>query len=139
MSLFYLHNFSFNSNITTSIPQYYQRFNSFNIIQTAMYMYVYFTVILCKENNCIEMLMLSYYFRENLSVSPAVWWMKALLINFWLFVLLFFMTTPSIIMNLLNEINYKKALEELHVRITNVIMHVSIIYIQVTLTYMYDI
>lgn len=51
---------------------------------------------------------------ENLSVSDAVWWMKAILINTILTLLLFFLTTPSIIMNLLNQANYKKAVEELH-------------------------
>jgi hypothetical protein len=51
---------------------------------------------------------------ENLSVSDAVWWIKAITINFLLFVLLFFLTTPSIIMNLINQGEYKKAISSLH-------------------------
>ena len=53
--------------------------------------------------------------RENLSVSPAVWWMKAICVNFLLFLLLFFFTTPSLVLNLLNQGGYKKAVAELHV------------------------
>lgn len=52
---------------------------------------------------------------ENLSISPAIWWAKAFVINALLFVLLFFLTTPSIILNLLNEAKYyKNALDKLH-------------------------
>ncbi len=54
-------------------------------------------------------------FRANLSVSPAIWWLKAISINFFCFVLLFFLTTPSIVMNLINQGDYKKAIEEMHV------------------------
>ncbi|CAD5112595.1 DgyrCDS1808 [Dimorphilus gyrociliatus] len=52
---------------------------------------------------------------ENLSISPAIWWSKAFFINALLFILLFFLTTPSIVLNLLNEGNYyKSALDKLH-------------------------
>lgn len=53
--------------------------------------------------------------------------MKAILINTILTLLLFFLTTPSIIMNLLNQANYKKAVEELHVSHTVAMYNVSYI------------
>lgn len=51
---------------------------------------------------------------ENLSISLWKWWLRALVINTCLLILLFFLTTPAIIMNQLNEINYQKAFAELH-------------------------
>ncbi|XP_064621129.1 calcium permeable stress-gated cation channel 1-like [Lineus longissimus] len=51
---------------------------------------------------------------ENLSVDPLWWWTKAIVINLVLTILLFFLTTPSIIMNSLDEIKYKKELEQTH-------------------------
>jgi len=55
------------------------------------------------------------FIRENLSISPAVWWMKALCVNFLLFLLLFFLTTPSMFLNLLNVWGYQKVVQELSV------------------------
>ncbi|XP_041468379.1 calcium permeable stress-gated cation channel 1-like isoform X2 [Lytechinus variegatus] len=49
---------------------------------------------------------------ENLSISPYVWWLSVILINIALFVLLFFLTTPSVIMTTLDSTNYKDALAE---------------------------
>ncbi|XP_029637641.1 CSC1-like protein 2 isoform X2 [Octopus sinensis] len=51
---------------------------------------------------------------ENLSIPVWNWWLRVILINTVLTVLLFFLTTPAIIMNQLNEINYQKAFHDLH-------------------------
>ena len=39
---------------------------------------------------------------ENLSVQPGVWYLKAIFVNLFLFVVLFFLTTPAFIVNLFN-------------------------------------
>lgn len=39
---------------------------------------------------------------ENLSVQPGVWYLKAIVVNVFLFIVLFFLTTPAIIVNLFN-------------------------------------
>ncbi|CAH0592783.1 unnamed protein product [Chrysodeixis includens] len=39
---------------------------------------------------------------ENMSVQPGVWYLKAIVVNFFLFIVLFFLTTPAIIVNLFN-------------------------------------
>lgn len=44
---------------------------------------------------------------ENLSVQPSVWYLKAIVINFFLFIVLFFLTTPAIVVNLFNTIVVK--------------------------------
>nr|XP_006817068.1 PREDICTED: transmembrane protein 63B-like [Saccoglossus kowalevskii] len=51
---------------------------------------------------------------ENLSISPTQWWLRVILINSILFVLLFFLTTPAVILAGLDDINYQKAFENLH-------------------------
>ncbi|CAH1793257.1 unnamed protein product [Owenia fusiformis] len=53
-------------------------------------------------------------FWENLSTNKILWWTRAVIVNCILVVLLFFLTTPSILMNLLDQWNYKKALNDLH-------------------------
>ncbi|CAH2050893.1 unnamed protein product, partial [Iphiclides podalirius] len=44
---------------------------------------------------------------ENLSVQPSVWYVKAIIVNFALFIVLFFLTTPAIIVNLFNTLVVK--------------------------------
>ncbi|CAG4976992.1 unnamed protein product [Parnassius apollo] len=44
---------------------------------------------------------------ENLSVQPSVWYVKAIIINFALFIVLFFLTTPAIVVNLFNTLIVK--------------------------------
>ncbi|XP_070577636.1 calcium permeable stress-gated cation channel 1-like isoform X2 [Ptychodera flava] len=51
---------------------------------------------------------------ENLSVSPAQWWLRIVIINLVLCVFLFFITTPAVILAGLDDINYQKAFENLH-------------------------
>lgn len=41
---------------------------------------------------------------ENLSIQPGVWYVKAIVVNFFLFLVLFFLTTPAIIVNLFNTL-----------------------------------
>ncbi|KAF2901581.1 hypothetical protein ILUMI_04610 [Ignelater luminosus] len=41
---------------------------------------------------------------ENLQISSRNWYSKAILINFFLFIILFFLTTPAIVVNLLNTL-----------------------------------
>nr|XP_023682374.1 CSC1-like protein 2 [Paramormyrops kingsleyae] len=42
---------------------------------------------------------------ENLSVVGARWWLRCLFLNFFLFILLFFLTTPSIIITTIDKFN----------------------------------
>ncbi|KAL0901136.1 hypothetical protein ABMA27_006449 [Loxostege sticticalis] len=44
---------------------------------------------------------------ENLSVQPGVWYIKAIFVNLFLFLVLFFLTTPAIIVNLFNTLVFK--------------------------------
>lgn len=44
---------------------------------------------------------------ENLSVQPSVWYVKAIIVNVALFIVLFFLTTPAIIVNLFNTLVVK--------------------------------
>lgn len=39
---------------------------------------------------------------ENLSVQQGVWYIKAIIVNFMMFIVLFFLTTPAIVVNLFN-------------------------------------
>ncbi|XP_049882299.1 CSC1-like protein 1 [Pectinophora gossypiella] len=41
---------------------------------------------------------------ENLSVQPGVWYLKAIVVNFFLFIVLFFLTTPAFVVNLFNTL-----------------------------------
>ncbi|ELU01757.1 hypothetical protein CAPTEDRAFT_195188 [Capitella teleta] len=51
---------------------------------------------------------------QNLSHSRCFWWFKAVIVNVILCMILFIFTTPSVIMNLLDELRYRKALEALN-------------------------
>ncbi|CAH3956846.1 CSC1-like protein 2 [Pieris brassicae] len=44
---------------------------------------------------------------ENLSVQPGVWYVKAIAVNFCLFIVLFFLTTPAFIVNLVKNVLVK--------------------------------
>ncbi|XP_029106927.1 CSC1-like protein 1 isoform X2 [Scleropages formosus] len=45
---------------------------------------------------------------ENLSLQTAIWWIRCLGFNFVLFILLFFLTTPSIIITTMDKFNVTK-------------------------------
>ncbi|XP_032998065.1 calcium permeable stress-gated cation channel 1 isoform X1 [Lacerta agilis] len=50
---------------------------------------------------------------ENLSVSGASWWVRFVLLNICLFILLFFLTTPAIIVNTMDMFNVTRPVESL--------------------------
>lgn len=43
-------------------------------------------------------------FWENLSVAPSVWYFKVIIVNIFLFLVLFFLTTPAIIVNFISSL-----------------------------------
>lgn len=51
---------------------------------------------------------------ENLSIRGWRWWMRCLLLNFFLFILLFFLTTPSIIITTMDKFNVTKPIHYLN-------------------------
>lgn len=53
--------------------------------------------------------------RRNLSVQGLRWWFQWLGINFTLFVVLFFLTTPSIILSTMDKFNVTKPIHALNV------------------------
>ncbi|XP_072842572.2 osmosensitive cation channel TMEM63C isoform X2 [Pogona vitticeps] len=50
---------------------------------------------------------------ENLSVHGALWWVRFVLLNICLFILLFFLTTPAIIVNTMDLFNVTQPVESL--------------------------
>ncbi|XP_063146225.1 calcium permeable stress-gated cation channel 1 isoform X1 [Candoia aspera] len=50
---------------------------------------------------------------ENLSVGGALWWVRFILLNICLFILLFFLTTPAIIVNTMDMFNVTRPVETL--------------------------
>lgn len=53
--------------------------------------------------------------RENLSVRGTSWWLRFILLNICLFILLFFLTTPAIIVNTMDMFNVTRPVESLKV------------------------
>ncbi|KAK6183528.1 hypothetical protein SNE40_010997 [Patella caerulea] len=51
---------------------------------------------------------------ENLATPAWKWWLKAIIINSLLFILLFFLTTPVMLMNVMDSFDYTSKLDELH-------------------------
>lgn len=56
--------------------------------------------------------------REHLSIRGFIWWLRCLVINVVLFILLFFLTTPAIIITTMDKFNVTKPVEYLNVRPT---------------------
>lgn len=54
--------------------------------------------------------------RENLSVCGSRWWLRCVLLNILLFLLLFFLTTPAIVVNTMDKFNVTRPVESLRVR-----------------------
>ncbi|KAI2654568.1 Calcium permeable stress-gated cation channel 1 [Labeo rohita] len=50
---------------------------------------------------------------ENLSVCGSRWWLRCVLLNILLFLLLFFLTTPAIIVNTMDKFNVTRPVESL--------------------------
>uniref|UniRef100_A0A8B9HHY9 Transmembrane protein 63B n=1 Tax=Astyanax mexicanus TaxID=7994 RepID=A0A8B9HHY9_ASTMX len=51
---------------------------------------------------------------EHLSVGGLTWWLRCLIINCFLFILLFFLTTPAIIISTMDKFNVTKPVEYLN-------------------------
>ena len=54
--------------------------------------------------------------REHLSLGGISWWIRCFIINCILFILLFFLTTPAIIISTMDKFNVTKPVEYLNVR-----------------------
>ncbi|XP_043929830.1 calcium permeable stress-gated cation channel 1 [Protopterus annectens] len=50
---------------------------------------------------------------ENLSIHGTVWWLRFIALNICLFILLFFLTTPAIIVNTMDKFNVTHSVENL--------------------------
>ncbi|MGH0190456.1 UNVERIFIED_CONTAM: hypothetical protein FKN15_046047, partial [Acipenser sinensis] len=50
---------------------------------------------------------------ENLSVRGSKWWVRCIILNICLFILLFFLTTPAIIVNTMDKFNVTRPVESL--------------------------
>uniref|UniRef100_A0A8C9TXM6 Transmembrane protein 63A n=1 Tax=Scleropages formosus TaxID=113540 RepID=A0A8C9TXM6_SCLFO len=55
-----------------------------------------------------DIFLVDWFPRENLSLQTAIWWIRCLGFNFVLFILLFFLTTPSIIITTMDKFNVTK-------------------------------
>ncbi|XP_033110463.1 CSC1-like protein 2 [Anneissia japonica] len=51
---------------------------------------------------------------ESLSVSTLKWWISVIIVNLFLFLVLFFLTTPSVILTSLDSTNYQNAIDNLN-------------------------
>lgn len=54
--------------------------------------------------------------RANLSVQGFSWFMRNVVLNIVLFLVLIFLTTPTIILNTMDKLDVTKTIEDLHVR-----------------------
>lgn len=60
---------------------------------------------------------INFSFREHLSLGGVSWWLRCLVINITLFLLLFFLTTPAIIISTMDKFNVTKPVEYLNVSV----------------------
>lgn len=70
--------------------------------------------------------------REHLSLGGISWWIRCFIINCILFILLFFLTTPAIIISTMDKFNVTKPVEYLNVRVHSqhiFITHWSLLFI----------
>lgn len=75
------------------------------------------TVLSALWENCEFRLIIPPVSRENLSVCGSRWWLRCVLLNILLFLLLFFLTTPAIIVNTMDKFNVTRPVESLEVRV----------------------
>lgn len=75
------------------------------------------TVLSVLLDDCELSLIISPITRENLSVCGSRWWLRCVLLNILLFLLLFFLTTPAIIVNTMDKFNVTRPVESLRVRV----------------------
>uniref|UniRef100_A0A665WXH9 Transmembrane protein 63C n=1 Tax=Echeneis naucrates TaxID=173247 RepID=A0A665WXH9_ECHNA len=66
-----------------------------------------------RDERMTAVLIISPVTRENLSVCGSRWWLRCVLLNILLFLLLFFLTTPAIIVNTMDKFNVTKPVESL--------------------------
>lgn len=69
------------------------------------------------------------FLRENLSVQGLCWWSRCLLLNVLLFIVLFFLTTPSIIISTMDRFNVTKPIYFLNVCALQLISLYSLLYL----------
>jgi len=67
---------------------------------------------------CLFLCPFYFFFRKNLSVRGLKWWFRWACINLLLFIVLFFLTTPSIIISTMDKFNVTKPIHYLNVSIT---------------------
>lgn len=72
-----------------------------------------FFAVLCLLTCC-------FAHREHLSLGGVSWWLRCFIINCILFILLFFLTTPAIIISTMDKFNVTKPVEYLNVRLRSV-------------------
>lgn len=65
--------------------------------------------------DCDKLLFLPFC-RANLSVQGFSWFMRNVVLNIVLFLVLIFLTTPTIILNTMDKLDVTKTIEDLHVR-----------------------
>ncbi len=71
------------------------------------------------SNTCTchpQLMCLGSSLREHLSLGGISWWIRCFIINCILFILLFFLTTPAIIISTMDKFNVTKPVEYLNVR-----------------------
>lgn len=73
---------------------------------------VYVVVVFCYGPSKTSIIFPS---REHLSLGGFSWWVRCLVINIILFLLLFFLTTPAIIISTMDKFNVTKPVEYLNV------------------------
>lgn len=56
---------------------------------------------------------------KNLSVQGAQWWLRCIFINFLVFILLFFLTTPSIVLSTIDQLNITRPIYYLNDPVIN--------------------
>lgn len=78
----------------------------------------------CPQANC-PVVTVSSSHRENLSVRGFKWFARYVMLNLCLFVLLTFLTTPTIIINTIDKFNVTKPIQYLNVRLTHADTHTS--------------
>lgn len=71
------------------------------------------TSIICSINHELYLVL----HREHLSIGGLNWWLRCFVINCFLFILLFFLTTPAIIISTMDKFNVTKPVEYLNVRV----------------------
>ena len=90
-------------------------------INRLLYQSTMVTRLVSENTEMAELLCLIIFsHREKLSRTGTSWWARAIIVNVFTAIFLFLFTTPTIILNSLNKINYKD-----HLQLTNVSQRMS--------------